>query len=156
MSWKPLNISAVFLSPDEKTALDRIDAGASQGTDVLKNVIGEFRDCCVAGGRAISTTEWTIPDLAKVHVINRTRWQWLCSFPALKALQTKDRKDLNDAAEEFFNRVASGEQNVPPPEAGENPRTGNWNSENRVDMRTTPTVRPRTRTSTENANPEND
>jgi hypothetical protein len=140
MSWQQITIDNVRLSAQEKAAMQAIQGSGDVGTEVLATVVGEFRGCCQAGGFPVGE-EGTVADSARVHVINRARWLWLCEFPKLAALQTKDRKDLNDAAEAYFQRVAQREQNVEPPD-GAVASTGNWNSENKILMRTHPVPRP--------------
>lgn len=82
------------------------------GASILTNVVGEFRDAIESAGTALGDSG-TIPDLVRNHAINRTRWLWLCEFPAMKAFQTAERSKLNDAAEKLLTDILS--RDVRPP-----------------------------------------
>lgn len=157
MSWRGITFSHIRLSPAEKTAIEAIKGSAVLGTEVLLTVVREFVGCCQAADTPAATDD-TVPDSARVHIENRTRWLVLTELVRLPALQTKDRKDLNTAAEEYFAGVRLGEIPVEPPvgSEGNNPRTGNWNSENRFNMRTHPVPRPPAAQPTDGANTSND
>lgn len=157
MSWRAITFANIRLSPAEKTAIESVQGSAVLGTEVLLGVVREFVGCCQAAGTAANTDD-TIPDSARVHIENRTRWLVLTELVRLPALQTRDRKDLNTAAEEYFAGVRLGEIPVEPPteQEGTNPRTGTWNSENRLNMRTHPVPRPPAAQPTDGANTEND
>ena len=114
MSWRTIDIAEVRLTPAEKAAFANIQNSESVGAEVLTNVVGEFRDTIAAAGTAISESTGTIPDQVRLHVINRTRWLWLCEFPALKNFQTDARKDLNTAAEKMLADISAGKVKVPP------------------------------------------
>jgi len=113
MSWRILAITDVRLTPAELAAMSNIQGAEVTGADVLTNVIGEFRDTIEAAGTALGEAA-TVPDSVRMHVINRTRWLWLCEFPVLKAFQTADRSKLNDAAEKMLAALASRDVRVPP------------------------------------------
>lgn len=155
MSWRSISIEEVRLTPQEKAALEAIQGSTDIGAAVLDNVVREFVSAIASGGYATSD-DGTIPDLIRLHVINRTRWLWLCEFPSLKNLQTDIRKSLNESAEKILLALTKREMSVEPPTAGTNPASGTWNSENRINMRTHPVVRPPTAQSTDYANPSND
>lgn len=113
MSWRTIAITDVRLTPAEKTAFESIQGSSTIGADVLTNVVGEFRDTIESAGTALGASGY-VPDLVRNHVINRTRWLWLCEFPQLKALQTDARKVLNDAAEKMLADISRRDVKVPP------------------------------------------
>lgn len=155
MSWRTITIAQVRLSPQEKAGLEAVQGSTAIGAEVLDNVVREFVSAIRSGGYE-ATDDGSIPDLVRMHVINRTRWLWLTEFPSLRALQTAERKALNDSAEKALLALTNREMNVEPVTAGTNPSSGTWNSENRINMRTHPVVRPPTAESTDYANPAND
>lgn len=120
------------------------------GAAILVTVVREFVGAVQAAyGDSAVATDGTIPDLLRNHVINRTRWLWLIEFPQMKAMQTPEREKLNASAEEVLKAIASREMNVESPTAATS--SGNWNSENKLIMRTHPIPRPGIQGST-NAN----
>lgn len=115
MSWRTISISNVRVTPQEQSALDTIAGAASAGAEVLENVVAEFRGAISSAGGPLGPAN-TVPDVVRLHVINRTRWLWLCEFPQLKAMQTEARKTLNDAAEKMLGALSEGKQKVEPPD----------------------------------------
>jgi hypothetical protein len=140
------------LTPQEKAAFAAIQSSSEVGAEVLENVIGEFRDAVKATGGTVGAPN-TVPNLVRVHVINRTRWLWLCEFPALKSIQTEGRKELNEAAEKMLRSIMAGEVRVPGPTESDN-SGGSWNSENKIVMRTHPVPTPSEQGSSTYANPD--
>lgn len=93
--------------------LNSISGSPNVRADILNNVIGEFRDTIAAAGTPLGPPG-TVPDLVRSHVANRARWLWLCEFPQMKAFQSKDRKDLNDAAVTALEKISTRALKVPP------------------------------------------
>lgn len=114
MAWRSIVIADVRLTPAELAAMSNIQGVEATGAALLLTVVREFVGAIRAGGNAF-TDDDTIPDICRVHVVNRTRWLWLCEFPILKAFQTAERSKLNDAAVEFLNSVAAGKPKTEPP-----------------------------------------
>jgi hypothetical protein len=95
--------------------MNNIQSGTDVGGEILTTVIGEFIGALQSANNPYAT-DGTVPDILRQHVINRTRWLWLCEFPALKNSQTADRKAQNDAAEKFRdNLIETGKPKVEPP-----------------------------------------
>jgi hypothetical protein len=111
--WHSVADSDVRITAPERAMLNNIAGSAGICADILGNVVGEFRDQIAVAGTALGD-EGTVPDMVRAHVINRTRWLWLCEFPQLKAFQTDGRKVLNDSAETALKQIASRELKVPP------------------------------------------
>lgn len=114
MSWRSIAISNVRLSPNEKTAMQAIQGSSTVGAEVLLEVVREFVSAIRSGGNKY-TDDDSIPDLVRTHVINRTRWLWLCEFPSLKSFQTEAREKLNEAAEKMLESIATGKVKVEAP-----------------------------------------
>jgi hypothetical protein len=91
---------------DARALADQVDA------------VIEFRDTIEASGTTVGDAG-TVPDLVRLHVINRTRWLWLTEFPTLKALQTAERSKLNDAAEKMLADLSARDVMVPPGDGSE-------------------------------------
>jgi hypothetical protein len=158
MSWAALTDDDVLkeFTPQEQNSINAIQGATTSLTAILSEAAAAARDYIAAGDHEVDETAGTVPAMLRPDVIAIARWRWLISMPSLKALQTPERKAAYERGEERLDKIAAGELKVPGSTAGENPSSGTWNSENRLDMRTTPTVRPRTRESTESANPAND
>lgn len=122
-SWRVVAATDVRLSPVEKTALTSL-LGSDYGTAILTNVVGEFLDAIATLGIPLSTTSLAVPDSAREHIINRTRWFWICELNAAgKSLQTAERSTLNTAAEKFLADLYAGTVTVPPGDGSDADRT---------------------------------
>lgn len=117
MAWRAITIDNVRLTPVEKAKLQSIEAPNDVGAEILQTVVGEFIGAIQAGGNQV-VTDGTIPDVVRPHVINRTRWLWLLEIPTVsEAIQSKERKAANDAAEKFRDQIATGHPKIEPPPA---------------------------------------
>lgn len=115
MAWRAISISNVRLTPTELAVMNNIQGATDVGGEILMTVVGEFIGALQSSQNPYAT-DGTIPDILRQHVINRTRWLWLCEFPTLKNSQTPDRKAQNDAAEKFLlNLIETGKPKVEPP-----------------------------------------
>ena len=94
--------------------MNNISGSTSVCAEILTTVVGEFVEAIQQGGNQFAN-DGTVPDVVRPHVINRTRWLWLCEFPQLKTLQTPDRSKLNDDAVKFRDKVAEGNPKIAPP-----------------------------------------
>lgn len=112
MAWNTLTIDDVRFTPAERARLDAIAGSVTIGESVLANVVGEFRDAAEAVGTPLGD-DGTVPDMVRMHVINRTRWLWLCEFPELKVMQTEMRKNQSLAAEKMLDRILAREIRLP-------------------------------------------
>lgn len=155
MAWRIISTADVRLTPQEVATLNNIAGSTAVCADILANVVREFVGAIRAGyGDAAVADDGTIPDLLRLHVINRTRWLWLVEFPSMKVFQTPERSKLNDAAEKAIRELANRELNVEPATAVT--ASGNWNAENKLIMRTHPVPAPGTQFQSETgyANPD--
>src|SRR5258705_439396 len=136
MSWQQVSSDDVRLTPAEKATLDGIAGSSSVVAEKLGDVIGEFRDSISATGVIVSTETGTVPDLVRIHVINRTCWLWLCEFPQLKSMQTKERAELNTAAEKMLANISSGAVKVPSGDGTPSAANiGAWGSDPKLKLR---------------------
>ena len=114
MSWRPITIDNVRFTPSETALMANIQGAADFGPEILQTVVGEFVEAIQQGGNQFAG-DGTIPDVVRAQVINRTRWMWLCEFPALKSMQTPAREKLNMEAEKFRDAIAGGHPKIAPP-----------------------------------------
>ena len=113
--WRPISIANVRLTPTELAVMNNIQGATDVGGEILLTVVGEFIGALQSVNNPYATNG-TVPDILRQHIINRTRWLWLCEFPALKNSQTLDRKAQNDAAEAFLmNLLKTGQPKIEPP-----------------------------------------
>jgi len=110
--WRPIDITEVRLTPAELAMMQSIQDSTTVGAEKLNSVVGEFLETIAAAGTALGAAG-EIPDLVRMHVVNRTRWLWLCEFPALKSFQTEARSKLNDAAEKMLADISSRDVKIP-------------------------------------------
>lgn len=153
MAWQSLTISHVRLSPQEKAAFEALQGSSSVGAEIATAVVAEFRDAIAAVGGTVGSSG-TVPDLVRIHAINRIRWLWLCEFPALKSHQTEERKALADAAQAMLDKILAREVSIPDASAGVNSPAGSWNSNNKLVGRTAPQPRPGPQGTDDYANPD--
>ncbi|MDE2106217.1 MAG: hypothetical protein KGL39_53855 [Patescibacteria group bacterium] len=115
-----------------------LGAGATPAT-VLADVVGELIGLMSASGYNVNT-DGSIPDQSRRHVKARTRFLWLSDLPGLKddALLFKSITDGNTAALKFFDDIGARKIAIEDP-AGTVAPSANWNSRNRLVLRTEPT-----------------
>lgn len=120
MSWNTISISDVLdeLSPQEATAFNTIQGTSATQTNILTRVVNMTRGSLKAGGNQLDAPG-TIPDQLRNEVIDLTLWRWLKKFPALKNLQTTERKEAADAARATLQEVALGRRRIELPAAAD-------------------------------------
>jgi hypothetical protein len=145
MSWILLTETDLFtrLSPQEQATLANIQGATDQAPTYLADAGAALVGSCRAGGYAVNS-DGSIPGQYKNEVLALARWEWLNAFPQLKALQTAARQKAFENAKKVFDEIAAQKRNVEPPTAGANPASGQWNSENKLVMRTHPVPPPGT------------
>ena len=135
MAWRSITIADVRLSPQEKSGMQAIQGSTEIGAQILANVAAEFRAAIESVGGSLGNAG-EVSDLVRLHVTNRTRWLWLCEFPALKSLQTEAREKLNTAAEKMLADITSRKVAVAGPDGNSAGKGGSWGSSPRIPMRT--------------------
>jgi len=115
MSWSPITTADIRIQPAEQGTLNHISGSNTACAAILNMVVGEFVEAIQQGGNQF-TSDGTIPDVCRPHVIARTRWLWLCEFPEMKNFQTRERSELNAAAVKFRDAIASGKPKIAPPD----------------------------------------
>jgi hypothetical protein len=112
---------------------------------IVAHAIDEVRGFIAAGGYTVDPIlDNSIPVGLFEDGIALARWRVLIAVPALKQLQTQERKEAFDEALKKLMLIAAQQFSVESPTPDANPKTGNWNSENKLIMRTHPIPRPAT------------
>jgi hypothetical protein len=114
MSWNTITTANIRMQPAEIAVMNNISGSTSACAEILTTVVGEFVEAIQQGGNQFAQ-DGTIPDVVRPHVINRTRWLWLCEFPQMQKFQTPERAKLNDEAVKFRDVMASGNPKIAPP-----------------------------------------
>jgi hypothetical protein len=151
MAWKTVTVEDVLgeFTPQEQAALKGIQGAAEQLPLILTRVVNGARGAMRAGGYELGE-EGTTPDQLDLEIIALARWRWLLAFPQLQRLQTRDRRDAHDEALARLERIARQKIAIEPPAKADgaaappamNPRSGQWNSENKLVGRTHPVPTP--------------
>ncbi|HTV62282.1 MAG TPA: hypothetical protein VMH30_06905 [Verrucomicrobiae bacterium] len=115
MSWNTIQTADVLteFTPAEEAALNNIQGAATELSAILAKVVAKMRSQIKAGGNQLDMTGPTIPDNLQEEAVVMARWRWLNSFPALKALKTKERQDANDAAQKVMKEISSNKPDRP-------------------------------------------
>lgn len=123
--------------------------GSGSGTQyanvdiIVAKVIDEVRGYIIAGDYDVDLTDdRTLPLALFDDAIAIARWRILISTPSFRQLQTEERRLAFEIALKKLQLIADQKFTVEPPIAGVTPRTGNWNSENKLLMRTHPVPPP--------------
>jgi hypothetical protein len=156
MSWEVLTTEDVLseFTLREADAI-RILQGSGSGSGsglpfanmdvIVAHVIDEVRGYIIAGGYEVDLVlDTTIPISLFEDAIAIARWRLLIATPSFRQLQTEDRKQAFEDALKKLALIAAQQFAVEPPIPALNPRTGNWNAENKIIMRTHPLPRPAT------------
>jgi hypothetical protein len=114
MSWNNITTANIRMQPAEIAVMNNISGSTSVCAEILTTVVGEFVEAIQQGGNQFAN-DGTVPDVVRPHVINRTRWLWLCEFPQMQKFQTPERAKLNDEAVKFRGLVAGGDPKIAPP-----------------------------------------
>jgi hypothetical protein len=157
MAWEILTTEDVLseFTVAEASALRTLQgSGSGSGLPfanidiIVAHAIDEVRGFILAGGYdldpAIDDDPRTIPIGLFEDAIAIARWRVLIAVPSFRQLQTDERKQAFEDAIKKLMLIAAQQFNVEPPVPDANPRTGNWNSENKLIMRTHPIPRPAT------------
>ena len=142
-AWSTLTDAEVLAADNaERNAIAAIKKGDDLEV-VVGNVVAMFRDAIASRGHALGV-EGTIPAGFKTYAINLALWQFLAGVARNDAIHTKEREKAAERAEDFLQAIRDGNASVPLPDgtvAG-SPRSGNWNSENKIIGRDHPVPRP--------------
>jgi len=113
MAWNSIAAADVLaeFTPVEQATLQNIQGATGNLAGILTNVVNAARGAIVAGGNQLDQAG-TIPDQLREDVIAIARWKWLISFPALKNLQTDQRKEAATEAQKRIDGVSAGKPKI--------------------------------------------
>lgn len=128
------------------TASERAMLAAASGVEErlqerLTDSIRKFIGGMSAAGYEVNLDD-SVPDQLRNHIMSDAVWEWLKDFPQLKAFQTEQRKQAAADSEKAYERIITREYGAIESPEGSDITTGNWNSENKLIMRTHPTTAP--------------
>jgi hypothetical protein len=155
MSWEQLTTEDVlseFTIAEAASIRTLQGSGSGSGLPfanidfIVVNVTDEVRGYIAAGGYALDETSdpRTIPVSLFEDAIAIARWRLLIATPSFRQLQTDERRQAFEEALKKLALIAATKFVIIPPDPDINPRTGQWNSENKILMRTHPVPRPAT------------
>jgi hypothetical protein len=111
--------------------------------DILVEVVAEFRDAIAGRDNDLDSTDNTLPAGLAKYARDLALWIFVSrGVPQNDGIQTKVRQDAGAKAEEILKGIRDGDMAVEPPSGWVNTSGKNWNSENRIVMRTHPTPPP--------------
>jgi hypothetical protein len=122
---------------------------------VTSNVVAMFRDAIASRGHTLGDAG-TIPSGFKSYAISLALWLFVSGVAKNESIHTAAREKAAERAEELLQSIREGKISVPLPDgtAAGSPRSGNWNSENKLHGRTHPVPRPGVQENTDYANPD--
>ncbi len=148
MSWAVLTTEDVLIefTVQEASSLRNLQgSGSGSGAPfynidaIVVNVIDEVRSYITAGGYSVDPIfDNTIPTGLFNDAIAIARWRVLIAVPMLKQLQTEERRLAYEAALKKLLLIAEQKFVPESPTVDTINRGGNWNSENKLIMRTHP------------------
>jgi hypothetical protein len=152
MAWKTVTVQDVLgeLTVQEQAALKGLEGAGDQLPQILARVVNAARGAIRAGAYRLGE-DGTTPDQLDMEIIAMARWRWLTAFPQLQRLQTRDRRDAHDEALARLDLIARQKIAIEPPDKPDrsaprakiiSPKSGQWNSENKLLNRTHPVPTP--------------
>ena len=116
MSWRTLSTDEVVeeFNDRELQSLNAIKGREALG-GILERVVARVRGAVYAGGTRLGEAG-TIPDALASDAVAIARWRFLISVARNEGLQTKERKEAHDAAEERLRRVEAGDMAIEGPD----------------------------------------
>lgn len=141
MPWRAIAVTDCKLTPVEIATLNNI-LGATTGLQTrLTDTVAEFIGAMIAAGYNVNN-DGTVPDQLRGHITSRATWLFMTDFAQLKSMMTDGRKEAAQKAEGMLEKIASRTAGAIEDPAGTAASNANWNSENRIILRTHPTPPP--------------
>lgn len=121
----------------EAAMLASVAGGTSQLGQRLCDSRGKFIGAMNAVGYQ-TVSDGRVPDQLRGYVMADAVWEWLKDQPGLEKFKTKAREQAYKDAQDAYERITEKRFGpIEPPVVTQ--QTGNWNSENKLIMRTHPT-----------------
>jgi hypothetical protein len=130
-----------------KDAKERASIVAIKNKDdlapILVEVVAEFRDAIAGRDNDLDATDNTLPAGLAKYARDLALWIFITrGVPKNEGLQTKERADAAKTAEDILKGIRDGNVPIEPPTGWTNNTAKNWDSENRLVMRTHPVPPP--------------
>ena len=141
MAWRNIQTNDITkkFTVNEQALLSAASGAGSALQTHLTDTIGKFLGALSALG--YNTAGSGVPDQLRDDIMAYACWKWLDDFPAMKAMQTDQRKAAYEKAENNYERLCKREYGaIEEPQGFQ--KKGNWNCRNRLVMRTEPTPTP--------------
>lgn len=146
MSWVTPTPDQVFAAASKEYASLVAVKGQDDLADILSQSVSQFRGAINSRGYPLDADGSVPPSLLR-YVLDLTVWEFVTrGVPKNESIQTKERKDRAKDAQDKLEGILAGKVAVELPDGyvPANPRTGTWNSENKLIMRTHPVPQPST------------
>lgn len=105
-------------TPAEKATLNNLLAATNNLADICTDASAEFRQAISDAGTSLgSTTTGQLPPGFRAQAVALARWRWLISIPQARALQTAERKEAAQKAEQLLADIATGKRPVAAPDS---------------------------------------
>lgn len=117
-NWTQLTAADVMkeFTPSEQKTLENIQGATNGLASVCENVVSEFVQAISDAGTNISgASADTMPEGFIAKAVALARWRWLISIPQAKSMQTPERKEAAEKAEELINDIATDKRPVAAP-----------------------------------------
>ena len=137
MAWRTVAITDCKLTPVEQAVLNSIQGGTGGLQTRLTDTVAEFIGAMTAAGYNVKT-DGSVPDQLRGHILARCLWLFLTDFAQLKSMMTDGRRDTANKAEEMLQKIASRTAGAIEDPSGTAASSANWNSENKLILRTHP------------------
>lgn len=146
MPWRQLIVTTeeAGFTPSEQRILQSVQNSAQGLQTCLGNAVRMFQGALRAAypDPTYPTDGVSVPDQLRPYVINFAVWDWLRKFPQLRAMQTDMRKQAFAEAQRIYADILTRKYGAVESPGGIDTRQNNWNSENKLIMRTHPTPGP--------------
>jgi len=154
MSWEVLtseDVLSEFTVAEASSIRSLQGSGSGSGLPfgnidvIVATAIDEVRGYIIAGGYPLpASPDNALPAGLFADAIAIARWRLLIATPSFKQLQTDERKEAFELALKKLALISQQQFAIEPPTPDVNPRSGNWNAENKLIMRTHPIPTPAT------------
>lgn len=142
MAWiTPTDDEVLAKASQERTSIAAIK-GNDDLAQILSEVVADFRDA-IAGRENGLDADGTMPIGLAKYARDMALWIFITrGVPKNEGVQTQQRADAAKKAEEMLQGIREGKVAVEPPTGWADTTAQNWNSENRLVMRTHPVPPP--------------
>jgi hypothetical protein len=135
VAWSNITTADLLgqLTPVEQAVLNNIMGGIDALPVGVLRDINKIRGQIRAGGYLVDQINLvSLPDQLIPEALDYMVWDFLGTFPGLKAMKTKDRQDVYEEARKLFDQVAQGKINIESPLTAAAPPAAQGGSQHRI------------------------